>query len=195
MNTTHTNIILMNIPIRYDLPDSSSVNKTISVMNRKLLKLVKAFPHTKILETLNNMKIFTTHGLRRNNLGKSLVNLQLAHLLFTTFRPKELHPIPLGGYETFKEENLSCDVIQKKSHNRSIRTKKNTNNQVEKFFMVNVSTNKLDSSSYHKVDHRTIISYLIIQLMIVINQRNLRFSSECARNFTQERRTINFTNT
>jgi len=41
----HTNIILMNVPSRYDLPNSISVNRNISTLNRKLQKLVKVFPH------------------------------------------------------------------------------------------------------------------------------------------------------
>ena len=52
-NTTHINIILLNIPDRHDLPNSSAVNKTISLLNRKFYKLVKTFPHVRFLESLN----------------------------------------------------------------------------------------------------------------------------------------------
>jgi hypothetical protein len=34
---------LMNVPFWYDLPNSFSVNKNISVLNRRLQKLVKFF--------------------------------------------------------------------------------------------------------------------------------------------------------
>jgi len=50
----HINIILINVPLRYDLPNSASVNSSISILNRKLKKLVKVFPHTSFLETENN---------------------------------------------------------------------------------------------------------------------------------------------
>ncbi len=43
-NSNQTNIILMNLPQRYDLPNSTTVNKVITNLNRKLQKLVKAFP-------------------------------------------------------------------------------------------------------------------------------------------------------
>jgi hypothetical protein len=125
MSTTHTNTLLMNVPFRYDLHNSSSVNKIISVMNRKLHKLVKAFPHTNFLETLNTRILFTNHGLHRNQLGKKLVNLQLAHLLLTTFGHKAFYPISLGWYEKCNDVNLSCDVNKTKSLNRlSVCTKK-----------------------------------------------------------------------
>jgi len=44
-NNIHTNILLMKVPSRYDLHNSLSINKNIAGLNRKLMKLVKAFPH------------------------------------------------------------------------------------------------------------------------------------------------------
>jgi predicted nucleic-acid-binding Zn-ribbon protein len=58
----HTNIILLNIPFRYDLRNSASVNSTISTLNRKLKKLVKVSPQASFLETDNNRNSFTNHG-------------------------------------------------------------------------------------------------------------------------------------
>ena len=62
-NNNHTNIILMNVPFQYDLPNSIFVNRNISILNRKLQKLVKVFPHACFLETDNNKNLFTNHGL------------------------------------------------------------------------------------------------------------------------------------
>ena len=69
----HTNIILMNIPSRYDLPNSISVNRKISDLNRKLQTLVKAFPHMSFLKTDKDRSLSTNHGLHLNKLGKQLV--------------------------------------------------------------------------------------------------------------------------
>ena len=69
----HTNITLINVPLRYDLPNSTSVNNSISIFNRKLKKLIKAFPHTSFLETENNRNLVTNHGLHLNKTGKRLV--------------------------------------------------------------------------------------------------------------------------
>jgi hypothetical protein len=108
-SNNHTSILLMNVPFWYDVPNSFSVNKNISVLNRKLQKLVKVFPHTSFLGSVNNRKLFTNQGLHRNKLGKKLVNFQLAFFL-TTFNQKTLPPIPLGWYETCEGDNLHCDV-------------------------------------------------------------------------------------
>ena len=43
-NTKHTNTLLMNIPFRYDIPNSYSANIDILALNRKLQKLAKIFP-------------------------------------------------------------------------------------------------------------------------------------------------------
>jgi hypothetical protein len=89
-NNNHTNIILMNIPFRYDLPDSISVNKSISVLNRKLQKLVKVYPHTSFLKTDKDRNLFTNHRLYLNKLGKQLVHHQIASLLHSIFEQKNL---------------------------------------------------------------------------------------------------------
>jgi hypothetical protein len=77
----HTNIILINVPLRYDLPNSTSVNSSVSILNRKLKKLVNVFPHTSFLETETNRNLFTNHGVHLNKTGKWLVTYQIASLL------------------------------------------------------------------------------------------------------------------
>ena len=87
-NNNQTNTILMNLPYRYDLPNSTTFNKVITNQNRKLQKLIKAFPHTIFLETNNTGTFFTNHGLHINKLTKQIVNYQIASLLYSTFAQK-----------------------------------------------------------------------------------------------------------
>ena len=77
----HTNIILISVPFRYDLLNSTAVNSSISNVNRKLKKLVKVFPHIIFLETDSKRILFTTHGLHLNKSGKQLVTYQIASLV------------------------------------------------------------------------------------------------------------------
>jgi len=119
MSTNHTNILLMNVPFRYDLPNSSSINKNISLLNRRLQKLAKAFPHSSFLGTLNNRNLFTTHGLHQSKLGKKLVNLQLAHFLLTIFDQKTSLPISVGWHDKCDDINLPCDTDQVKTFPRN----------------------------------------------------------------------------
>jgi len=124
-NNNHTNIIFMNVPFRYDLPNSIPVNRNISILNRKLQKLVKVFPHARFLEMDNNRNLFTNHRLHLNKLGKQLVNHQIASLLLTSFEQKSSSPIILRWHETQNVNKQTCDVYQVKPSNRnSIRNRK-----------------------------------------------------------------------
>jgi len=93
-----TNIILMNLPYRYDLPNSIAVNRIITSLNSKLKKTLKAFPHTYFMEMDNTRTLFTNHGLHMNKLGKQLVIFQVATFLYSTFEPKKSPPISLSWY-------------------------------------------------------------------------------------------------
>ena len=55
----HTNIILANIPYRYDTTNTSTVNDSIEKFNRRLEKLVKVSPHASFLKTEQNRKLYT----------------------------------------------------------------------------------------------------------------------------------------
>jgi hypothetical protein len=54
-NNNNTNIILLDVPHRYDLDVTSCVNKEVTVFNRMLQKIMKRYQHTKIL----NMSVDT----------------------------------------------------------------------------------------------------------------------------------------
>jgi hypothetical protein len=77
----HTNIAVMNMPFRYDLPNTAFVNSCIANLNKKIKKLIKAFPHANMIEIDNNRKLFTNHGLHRNKLGKRLATYLIASFI------------------------------------------------------------------------------------------------------------------
>ena len=86
-----TNIILMSLPYRYDLPNSTAVNRIITSLNIKLKKkTLKAFPHTYFMETDNTRTLFTNHRLHMNTLGKQLITCQIATFLHSIFEQKKI---------------------------------------------------------------------------------------------------------
>jgi len=113
----HTNIILINVPFRHDLPNSRSANNIISVLNRKLQKLVKSFPYMSFLKTDNDRNLFTNRVLHLNKLGKQLVHLQLASLLNSTFDLKTSHPVTFRWHEIPKASYKTCDQKQAPTSN------------------------------------------------------------------------------
>ena len=50
MRINHFNIILLSIPFRYDLQNYPAVNMKISMLHKKLQKLIRVLPHTKFLD-------------------------------------------------------------------------------------------------------------------------------------------------
>ena len=52
----HTNIMLVTVPRRYDLMQSSCVNSEIKSFDRKLKKMVEVYQYTSVLEMENDRK-------------------------------------------------------------------------------------------------------------------------------------------
>ena len=74
----NTNIIIVNIPHRYDLDRTSVINSEIQAFNKQLLKVEKAYSHVNILETDLDRKLFTRHGMHLNKRGKEWLSKSIA---------------------------------------------------------------------------------------------------------------------
>jgi hypothetical protein len=68
-----TNILILDIHWRHDLPLFSCVNSAIEEINRKLKKIASSYNHVSFLETSLGREYFTKHGLHWNSRGKTLV--------------------------------------------------------------------------------------------------------------------------
>jgi len=70
-NCRNANVIIMNTPHRFDLEESSCVNKEIRVLNRKLKKkIMKRYNHTEVMDMSANRDHYTKHRLHMNKTGK-----------------------------------------------------------------------------------------------------------------------------
>ena len=98
MSNKHTNILVINIPSRYDVINTDYANQIIARVNRKLQNLVKINPHSKFLVTSHDSKLFTNYGLHYNKQGKYLFNLQIASSLLSSFAPNTKESITLDWY-------------------------------------------------------------------------------------------------
>jgi hypothetical protein len=72
------NIIKLDIFHRYNLIETSCVNKEIQVFNKKLKKATKAYKHVTSIEVNNNREAFTRHGMHLNKVGKRQTARQIA---------------------------------------------------------------------------------------------------------------------
>jgi len=74
----NTNIIIVNIPHRYDLDRTSVINSEIQVFNRQILKVAKAYSHVTTVDTDLDRKFYTRHSLHLNKRGKEWLAKGLA---------------------------------------------------------------------------------------------------------------------
>jgi hypothetical protein len=72
------NIIVVNVPHRYDLNRNSAINQEIQEFNNKLKKIARVFSQVVIVETDLDRKYFTRHGLHLNNRGKEYLSKLIA---------------------------------------------------------------------------------------------------------------------
>jgi hypothetical protein len=86
----NTNIIIVNIPHRYDLARSSVINSEIQTFNRQILKVAKAYSHVTIVDNDLDRKLFTRHGMHLNKRGKvwlaKLLATQISRLVINKVR-------------------------------------------------------------------------------------------------------------
>jgi hypothetical protein len=70
MENQHTNIIIINVPLRFDRTDFSTVNEETRALNMKLNKLVQKFRNINMLSVALSRKYFTRYGIHMKNKGK-----------------------------------------------------------------------------------------------------------------------------
>jgi hypothetical protein len=78
----HTNIVLANVPIRYDLSYHSQVSKGIRSYNKKLIEIAKE--HKQVAQTEIDIyrKYHTRHGLHFSKLGKLLFSKKIMRMIY-----------------------------------------------------------------------------------------------------------------
>jgi hypothetical protein len=82
--------------------ENSSINNEIAKFNMKLSKLSKLFSHLHVFDIDDNRHFYTKHGFQLNSLGKKMVSLKLAHLIFSLIKKTNnlsSNVIPMGYYE------------------------------------------------------------------------------------------------
>jgi lysophospholipase L1-like esterase len=80
-NKRNTNVIIINAPHRFDLEESSCVNKEVKVFNRKLNKIVKRYNHIKLIDMSDKRGHYTQHGLHMNKTGKEWITRKTAGII------------------------------------------------------------------------------------------------------------------
>jgi hypothetical protein len=104
----NTNVLMLNVPIRYDSLTNYRTNYDIMNFNDKLQKRTKLFDHVHLIEMTTDRKYFTNHGLHQNKLGKERIAKEIARLIrgIVNSRPNNEPVYPLH----WKEEHISMST-------------------------------------------------------------------------------------
>ena len=121
---SNSNIIVINIPHRYDLHRNSVINLEIQAVNRKLNKLTEVFSHVDIVEIDLNRKHFTTHGMHLNKTGKErlskLIVTQICSLV--NGNNKDTPVIPLHWKDEFADKQTTVNSLPEQETTCSVST-------------------------------------------------------------------------
>ena len=106
----HSKVIVCTIPMRYDLPIWSLINREILQVNNKIMKLGSIFNNLRVLDIGNlGRRFHTLHGLHFNILGKNLICesiMLLMENLSEELHVNQVNPIPLPWLNTENQGNL-----------------------------------------------------------------------------------------
>jgi hypothetical protein len=79
--TQHTNVILIDVPLRYDPGKRPHINEEIVNYNRKLHKVTKSLKHAKLIKSSTNRELFTQRRLHLNKRGKEIMSNEIIEKL------------------------------------------------------------------------------------------------------------------
>jgi len=88
-NNTDTDIVLMGVPHRFELPDTSFVNKEVDSFNNKLKKIVKPFKFATLLKVEQRREHFTRHCMHLNATSKASATKLIVDWVNTIFIKKK----------------------------------------------------------------------------------------------------------
>ena len=113
----HTDVLVVNIPYRYDLgqdPVSIGVKRKTARYSKKLQELSKLYPHISTIVASPNREYYTKHGLHLNNYGKETLVKQIVTQINSLKLPNNCTVIPLPPSQmvTFEDTETSNEVNQ-----------------------------------------------------------------------------------
>jgi hypothetical protein len=101
--TSNTNVILLEAPLRYDLPLSSCVNIEVKLFNRRMRSLMTPFSHVRVISTSTEKEHHTRHGLHLNKKGKHWVADNLVKVIKNLYFPLNTNPPIVLQWKDVKE--------------------------------------------------------------------------------------------
>ena len=111
---SNTNILIVNLPPRYDQPVTLKSKFDTQAFNQKLNNIVKRFSHVSVAEMCSERRFYTSHGLHMNHQGKEMFAKRTASKIKKLFeqpnKPKLIIPLPSKEDLLTLSQTLSNDI-------------------------------------------------------------------------------------
>jgi hypothetical protein len=127
--TVNTNVMLLEVPHRYDLPSFSCVNTEVKLFNKKLHCLEFIFKHVRSYRFPTERMHHTNHGLHLNKKGKSWIANNIVKEIKALFLP---HRAPLPIVLPWKSSNFNMFQHNKGSMNETPSVVGSKNSECQK---------------------------------------------------------------
>ena len=104
---SHTNVLVVNVPNRFDLGTHSCVNYEVKAFNRKLVKHTKSSQNAATVEVTSDRDHFILHGLHLNRKGKEQAAKTIASSIKEIFKLQKKDPINMSWKKEQKLEGAA----------------------------------------------------------------------------------------
>ena len=171
-SNNHTNIVLENVPIRYDLSYYSKVNEGIRSYNKKLMEITKEHKQVAIIQIDIDRKYHTWHGLHFNKLGKLLFSNKTTQAIYSILHNKLKQSTVMSekygiqGYESevagrngnqgHKDFRNSADTIKLIQNGVDRNSEERLNQDVDE--TSDNSDNKNDEGKFGQINNKVVVS-------------------------------------
>jgi hypothetical protein len=98
-DSQHTNIFLVEVPLRNDIEIESPVSEQIVRHNKQLHKIIILYKHATIIKSTTERKHFTRHGSYLNRVGKEVVSKEINNFLLASQNDRKAAVIQLSWKE------------------------------------------------------------------------------------------------
>jgi hypothetical protein len=131
---SHTNLISMDVPHRYDLDKTSCVNKEVEAYNRKLRKLMKGLDNTAVVNADLDRSVYTKHAQHMNAKAKEVMAMKIVTAIKNILKVHRMSLISMKWKDDQNKENQTTTTesqIEKSLVTNIIDIKKETADQIQ----------------------------------------------------------------
>jgi len=158
----HTNTVLTNVPIRYDLSYYSQENKGIRSFNKKLVEITKEHKQVALKEIDIDRKYHTQHVLYFNKLGKLLFSNKITQAIYSILGNKLKQSTVIGENYGVQIDESKVDGRNSNQGNKDISNDRNS----EESFNLDEDKSTRDNNADKNDEEKFRQIYLFIYIYI-----------------------------